>query len=515
MTSDALQQLLHIPDAPGALFPRGGAYDPALNVWVCHEFRELVAASSPEQMAMWDAFAVLAIAAGALHRQQIQDSKAGNIWPQSWIEQQAGEQLVAFCQEHPTAATPYACVTNEERVLPYSIAYREPLAQLTAGLELALACHTPSAQLQRTYLQALKAAYHDDPNRQSDLDLMNQADVAWVEIPGDVPLLLMCEFTESYSDPIKRLVGNQPIVTQWAQAVAAANGVGPWRCFFEFRVLSLVDTVLTPAEIAGIRATNRHLYAAYSSSLPSQNVKTEFRRAVITGGHGANPPKSAKNYPNQEWIRSQVGYRNIIFANQVEEKVKREVIPALRAAFATPWAQAEQIVETIVRANALVVVAHEESHPWVTFPEVSWLEELKSTILGIYSMMQNPAIVHDVADGLVCEVASALLLHRYHHYLLRRGDTQFEDYYIGDTIFLTHLRRGGFFQVNAAGKICDVHREKAAELVVSFAQRLLAIKRGQETPLALYDDLFAEAHIYDHFAGWAESQPYFEGVWSA
>ena len=515
MTSDALRQLLQIPDAPGVLLPRGGAYDPALNVWVCHEFRDLVAASSPEQIALWEAFADLAIAAGALHRQQILDSKAGNIWPQGWIEQQAGAQLVAFCQENPTAATPYACVTNNKNILPYSTAYRKPLAKLTAGLELAAACQDASAQQQQPYLQALKTAYRYEPNRASDLDHMNAADVAWVEIPGDVPLLLMCEFTESYSDPIKRLVDNQPVVTQWAQAVAAAHGLGPWRFFFEFRVLALVDTVLTPEEIAGIRATNRRLYADYSTALPSANVKTEFRRAVITGGHGANPPKSAKNYPNQEWIRSQIGYRNIIFANQVEEKVKREVIPALRAAFATPWAQADQIVETVVRANALVVVAHEETHPWVTFPEVSWLEELKSTILGMYSIVQNPAIVHDVADGLICEVASALLLHRYHHYLLRHGDSQFEDYYIGDTIFLTYLWRGGFFQVSAVGEICDVNREKATELLVSFAHRIQTIKRGQETPLALYEDLFADAQIYDRFIGWAETQPYFESIWSA
>lgn len=515
MTSDALRQLLQIPEAPGVLFPRGGAYDPALNVWVCHEFRDLVAASAPAQRMFWDALATLALAGGALHRQQIADSKAGKMWPQAWIEQKAGDQLVAFCQQHPTAATPYACLTDQQEILPYSIAYQAFLAQLTTGLDLALDCQDLSAQQQRAYLQALKTAYRDEPHRQSDLDYMNQADVAWVEIPGEVPLLLMCEFTESYSDPIKRLVGNQPVVTQWAQAVAAANGVGPWRFFFEFRVLGLVDTVLTPDEIAAIRATNRRLYADYSNSLPSQNVKTEFRRALITGGHGANPPKSAKNYPNQEWIRSHVGYRNIIFANQVEEKVKREVIPALRAAFATPWAQAEPIVETIVRANALVVVAHEETHPWVTFPEVSWLEELKSTILGIYSIVQNPAIAHDVADSLICEVASALLLHRYHHYLLRQGDSQFEDYYIGDTIFLTYLWQGGFFRLTPAGQIVDIHREKAEALLVSFAQRLLAIKRGQESPLGLYEALFAAAQIYDRFAGWAETQPYFESLWSA
>ena len=515
MTNDALRQLLQIPDAPGVLFPRGGAYNPALNVWVCHEFRDLVAASSPEQIALWEALATLAIAAGALHRQQILDSKAGKLWPQSWIEQKAGNQLVTFCQQHPEAATPYVCLTDQQEILPYSIAYRDFLAQLTTGLDLALGCPDPSAQQQRAYLQALRTAYQDDPQRSSDLDFMNTADMAWVEIPGEVPLLLLCEFTESYSDPIKRLVDNQPVVTQWAQAVAAAHGLGPWRFFFEFRVLALVDTVLTPEEIAGIRATNRRLYADYSTALPSANVKTEFRRAVITGGHGANPPKSAKNYPNQEWIRSQIGYRNIIFANQVEEKVKREVIPALRAAFATPWAQADQIVETVVRANALVVVAHEETHPWVTFPEVSWLEELKSTILGMYSIVQNPAIVHDVADGLICEVASALLLHRYHHYLLRHGDSQFEDYYIGDTIFLTYLWRGGFFQVSAVGEICDVNREKATELLVSFAHRIQTIKRGQETPLALYEDLFADAQIYDRFIGWAETQPYFESIWSA
>lgn len=514
MTNDALQRLLHLPEAAGVVFPRGGAYDPALNVWVCHAFQQLIAESTAEQIELFAAFATIALAAGALHQQQIADSKAGNLWPQRWIEEKAGDQLVAYCQRYPAAATPYACVNDRAVVTPYSIAYREPLARITAGIERALACSDPSAQQQRAYLAALAAAYAYDPERQSDVAQMDQADCAWVEIPGDVPLLLLCEFTENYSDPLKRWVTHQPVVAAWARDVAAQNGLGPWRFFFEFRVLGLVDDVLTPAEIAGIRATNRRLYRELSDTLPSENVKTEFRRALITGGHGANPPKSAKNYPNQSWIRSQVGYRNIIFANQVEEKIKHEVVPALRMAFATPWAQSEQLMATIVRANALTTVAHEETHPWVTFTEVSWLEELKSTILGIYSILQTSALDQPIAECVLSEVASALLLHRYHHYLLRRGDSQFEDYYIGDTLFLTHLWRGGFFITDQAGKIVDIQQAKAEELLVSFAQSIMAIKQGQASPFALYEALFDEASIYERFTGWAENQAYFERLWA-
>ncbi|MBX3011081.1 MAG: hypothetical protein KF832_06215 [Caldilineaceae bacterium] len=515
MNAAALQQLLQIPQAPGALFPRGGAYDPALNVWVCHAFGQLIAASSPAERALFAAFATLALAGGALHQQQIADSKAGKLWPMAWIDQQAGDQLVAFCEHHPVAATPYACINNDLQVTPYSHAYQAALARVNAGLAQALACAAPSIRQQQPYLQALQRAYHYDPARLSDLALMEQVDQAWVSIPTDVPFLLMCEFTESYSDPLKRWVMNQPQVTTWARTVAEQTGLGPWRFFFEFRVLGLVDNLLTPSEITGIRATNRRLYRDLSDTLPADEVKTEFRRALITAGHGANPPKSAKNYPNQAQIRSELGYRNIIFANQVEEKIKREVVPSLRMAFATPWAQAEAVEATILRANALTTVAHEETHPWVTFPEVSWLEELKSTILGLYSILQTPTIHHALADSLLSEVASALLLHRYHHYLLQQGDAQFEDYYIGDTIFLTYLWRGGYFISDARGYIVDVDPTQAEPLLVTFAHRLMAIKQGHETPLDLYTDLFAEAQIYQRFTGWAENQPYFEQLWAA
>ncbi len=513
--SPALASLLQIPQAPAALFPRGGAYDPARNVWICHEFAELIAESSPEQRDLFERFAELALAAGQVHRQQILDSQAGKIWPQRWIDEQNGAALIDFSTAHPTAALPYACLNDRLEVTPFSVAYRHSLAPVRQGIEAVLASPAPSAVQQAPYLHALHAAYTHDPARQSDLAWMNRADAQWVDIPTDVPYLLMCEFSESYSDPLKRLVVNQPDVAAWATDVTEQTGLGPWRFFFEFRVLGNLDSVLHPAEIVAIRATNRQLYRDISDFLPSEQVKTEFRQSIITAGHGANPPKSAKNYPNQTDIRRDIGYRNIIFANQVQEKMRKEVIPALRAAIPADWAQADWFADTMIRANALSVVAHEETHPWATFGGIPWLEELKCDILGLYSILQIPTIHDEIADLIITSVASDLLLHRYHTYLQSRGDSQFDDYHTGGTIWLTHLYRGGFFQLDGDGKVIDVVRAQAVPLLESFARRIMTIKTGATTHTALYDDLFDHAMIYTRFHGWAETQAYFEQLWAS
>lgn len=255
-----------------------------------------------------------------------------------------------------------------------------------------------------------------------------------------------------------------------------------WRFFFEFRVLGNLDSVLKPAEILAIRATNRRLYREISDFLPAEQVKTEFRQSIITAGHGANPPKSAKNYPNQTQIRQAVGYRNIIFANQVQEKMRKEVIPALQAAIPADWAHAAWFADTLLRANALSVVAHEETHPWATFGGIPWLEELKCDILGLYSILQTPLIQDEIADLLVSSVASDLLLHRYHTYLQKRGDSQFDDYHTGGTIWLTHLYRGGFFRLDGDDKVIDVERSQAVPLLERFAKRMMAIKAGRNHP---------------------------------
>jgi len=514
LSIEALAHLRQIPTRPTTQFPRGGAYDPATNVWICNEFEEIITEAGAEERSLWQGCALTALAAGALHRRQLQDNAAGRVWPAQWIREKNGKEIVAFCRAHPDAATPYACLNDAYHIAPYSTFYQQELSGVVRGLNALLHCGATSAMQQAPYLAALKEAYTVDPTRRSDLAWMNRADEAWVAIAADVPYLILCEFSENYSDPLKRLVLDQAVVSDWATAVSHENGLGPWRSYFEFRVLGRVDNTVTPAEIAAIRATNRALYMASSDFVPSTNVKTEFRRAIITGGHGANPPKSAKNYPNQAGIRRDIGYRNIIFANQLEEKIRREAIPALRAALPTEWIVSDAFVATTIRANALKVVAHEETHPWSVFHGITWMEEMKADLLGMYSIMNSPTIDVDLADLLVSSVAADLLLHRYHRFLVaEKNDAQFEDYHIGGTILLNHLLRGGFFQLDEQGMAVDIDRSVAGRLIEEMAQRIMAIKAGQESHSALYDELFDEEAVYRRFRGWSESQAYFEDLW--
>jgi hypothetical protein len=497
-----LTTLLEIPHRPGAMPTRGGIYDPEHNVWISHEFPELAAAASPGLRRRLDGWAELALAAGALHKQQLADAKAGRVWPLRWIEARDGDAVVRFCRAQPAAASPYACVQEDGEVLTYTHAYRRELAVVRRALARLVALEGEQTPSSAPYFAALYEAFAYDAARASDLEAMAAVDLAWLELPSEVAWLPIAEFTENYADPLKNQISHQPAVAAWAQAVGQQHGIGPWKNFFEFRLLAQMDELLSVEEVTAIRATVRHLYRAASDSEPSTHVRTEFRRALINGGHGAYPPKSAKNYPNQDWIRDQYGYRNVVFANQAAEKVREGNAPALRAAFATEWAQRDDFVERLLRANALFMIAHEESHPWVRLQEVSWLEELKADVLGLYALLECPEIEDEIGDLVVVVVGAGLLLHRQQREGEGAGAAQLQDYYIATTLFLTHLLRGGFFVRDQDGFVVDVDRSLAAPRVASFAQRILAIKAGGETAAALYEDLYQGAAVYSHFRGW-------------
>lgn len=112
---------------------------------------------------------------------------------------------------------------------------------------------------------------------------------------------------------------------------------------------------------------------------------------------------------------------NIVYTNQVENSITYEMIPALQAAFATDGARAEKLESSFMRTRALFLIAHEETHPWATFNEITWMEEWKCDILGLWSLIKALQVKDEVADIVISCVASSLLLHRYHSYLQGRG----------------------------------------------------------------------------------------------
>lgn len=510
-----LDMLLKIQQDKDVIFTRAGAYSPTLNIWIADDLSRDIQTASAERRHLLEAYAAMAIAAGAIHRQQLADNEKGLIWPLQWIKNRDGRQLVAFCRENPLAANPYCCVNDSGEIIPYSQAYRDHLEGFLVGLGQALISNDISAQQQLPYFQALQTAFSFDTARKSDLAMMNDVDVAWVKTPKDIEILLLAEFTESYSDPLQQWVAEQPYVTAWAQEIADQTGLGPWKVYFEARVFDQSDEVLSSSEIEAIRVNNASLYREITKEQPSTNASTEFRRVLIVAGHGANPPKSAKNYPNQNWIRESVGYRNIVFANQAEAIVRDEIVPALRAAFATDWAQSKDLFDVAYRTRALFLVGHEETHPWASFPEVSWMEEFKSDVLGLWSIATAPQIKDDLADILISTVGGILLLHRHHQFLLERGDTQFQDYHVGDTIFLSHLLYSGFLVQDENGIVFDVDRSKARPALESLAKRIINVKKGSDSILSFKNSLYNDARIFNHFVGWKEHQNYFEKIWGS
>jgi hypothetical protein len=120
-----------------------------------------------------------------------------------------------------------------------------------------------------------------------------------------------------------------------------------------------------------------------------------------------------------------------------------------------------------------------------------------------------------VQEHCFCESSGILLLHRHHQFLLERGDTQFQDYHVGDTIFLSHLLNSGFLIQDENGIVFDVDQSKARPALESLAERIFNVKKGSDSILSFKNSLYNDARIFNHFVGWKEHQNYFEKIWGS
>lgn len=141
------------------------------------------------------------------------------------------------------------------------------------------------------------------------------------------------------------------------------------------------------------------------------------------------------------------------------------------------------------------------------------MEEFKSNVLGLWSLSNSPTIKVDIGDVLKIDLGAMLLLHRYHTHLLKKGDEQFSDYHIGNTIFLNHLLQQGVLMTDRDGRIVDMNVKNILSALEGMAKRVIAIRLGKDTIQSLYDDLH-KPYIYDRFPGWGENQAYFETLWT-
>jgi hypothetical protein len=500
-----LATLLAAASAPTAIATRAGAYAPDLNVWVCRELLDGTLQAADYGEGVLEGFAALAIASGALHLRQLADARGGRVWPRAWIESADGAALLALAERAPGVGSAFACVHAEEGAVPYTVAYRPQLTAVVQAIDDLLALADPAARTALDplveFLAGLRRALTDEELYLGPHATLDIAEVAWLQIPDAAQLLPLMGFTENYADPLKPHIQQNPAVQAWAKSVSAQTGLPPWKTFFEFRLFDRIDGVVNPAEIGQIEAAIRRFYTPVSDQVPAAQTGTEFRRVIFCGGHGAHPPKSAKNYPNQDWIRQQHGYRNILFFNQVEDKVQTGVIPALQACFATEWANRPDMATRILRAHTLFLISHELSHPWLQFGELSWLEEMKCDVLGLNALLNSPEFAAEADDILIARVAADLHQYRRYHALAGQEAAQIHDYYVGNTIFVSHLLKCGFFRLDAHGQVVDIDLARGKPLIAELARRILAIHAGEETPAALYAEHFHDAEVYGRFGG--------------
>ncbi len=493
----SLHNLISIVHDPAATFSRGGYYHPTKNIWVPETLAEMVAGEPPEYQPLLEVLADVALAAGQLHRRQIDDAHNGRLWPQAWIERRDGAALRAALQAVPAVGSHYTVVQldAEGRVhtQPFSRYYADllkPLRRALSRVERA----GPAATPLRPYLQALQRAMTPG-EREDDAPLFLEANRAWVKIPFDAPYLLLAEFTEVYSDPLARLIAGDPETVTWLDE----RQLDPWKCFFEFRVLKRSEGI-SREQVLAIRQTNKRLYSPYYA-IPDEvleRVSLEWRVALMVAGHGALPPRTAKNYPNADEVRRTEGYKNVIYVNSITGNAPN-LCQRLRDNFQTAWAHGPDLEARLIRGRQIDVTAHEETHPWLPV-SVQWLEEFKASLLGIWSAYQSGAFsAQDMTFALLSTIAATLDLAVLHWRKRQANEHELEAYYIGDTIFVEFARQAGVLIEDDSGRIVDVQPERFATALPPLVDQVLETVRGLRPP----DDLrqkYMDERVWDRFA---------------
>ncbi len=492
-----LQELVSIVGAPTATYSRGGYYHPDKNIWVPEKLADMAAAEPPEYQALLEVLASAALAAGQIHRRQMGDAQNGRLWPQAWVENKDGVALRAALQAVPVVGSPYAAVQvdgeGHVQVHPFSRYYAnvlKPIGQALARIE----SMGPAAEPLVPYVRALRRAFAPG-ERQDDQPLFAEANRAWVKIPFDVPYLLLAEFTECYSDPLAHALSGDRETINWL----TEHKVDPWKCFFEFRVLKLSEGI-SHDKVLAIRRTNKQLYSPYYTISDDvlERVSLEWRVAMMVAGHGALPPRTAKNYPNDDEIRQTEGYKNIVYINSIYGNASN-LCQRLRDNLCQPWANQPDLADRMILGRQIAVTAHEETHPWLPV-NLQWLEEFKASLLGMYSVHQSAKFAQADLDSMLLATVAATLDVVVTHWRKRQsGEYDQEPYYIGNTIFAECARQAGVLVEDASGRIVDVQPDRFAPMLFQLAEETLQAVRGLQPVDALYQKYYDE-RVWDRFA---------------
>jgi len=469
---------------------KGGNWSKQYGLWVDQKIRGYLD-DSPNQREIVERLGEVGLSVGKLFALQMEDTDNGKMYPSDLD----ARTFLEAARTNPSAGDPYSLLPNlHDPAIPYSHAYREPLSQLRESLtNLSL---NPDLD---EYTKALLHAYSFDPERTSDLTAFHDVDATWVNIPSDTKLLFFAEPTEPYYDPLRAKLGQDPNVVQWAKDVTRNNQLGPWRNFFEFRLLIQEPSVISDEDIQTIRETSRSLFSRTSDVNPP--VSLEFRRLLIASGNGAFPAKVAKNYPNFNDIRDTIGYKNIVYTNMVEQGVVTQFVPTIEEFFGDT-ALKEFDIHQLTRSSALGIVAHEENHPFQRHEGNTVFEELKASINGTTALIKSGKFSERDLHALYLGMIYGSLFRRKQVLKARsEGDEKtergIEAYYKGSTILLNFLTENGAF-LTTDGRVTDIDYSKFEKGIISLSSQLEAVRQGS-VPVSEINSNYGNEDVWHQF----------------
>lgn len=480
---------------PNLLIPeRGGSYSRQLNIWFDDGIDWLVDDFAPPDRIFTKAMAKLALAIGQAHKVQTEDAEQKRMWPKEFFGEKG--RLLDAAGNNPSISDPYCLLADgaDKQGIPYSHAYRKELAEARQAITQAGVSGSSSVSHLKGYLDNLLKVYTYDPGRTTDLPFIHDADCEWVKIPPESEFLVFAEPTEAYQDPLRVSVGQDRQVNEWVGQVEANIGIPPWRNFFEFRLMQKSEDMITQEEISAIRETSRSMYERGSAGKVLASL--EFRRLLLGSGQGIYPAKSAKNYPNFEDIRKNYGYKNVVYTNMVKMSVETELLLALKTTFKKPWLKDKNLPERLVRGKCLLIVAHEENHPFKRMSDTT-LEELKSSINGMHAVAQSRRFSkQEIEDMILSEIAAALDNRRVLQEAILKNDQvsqrAIDAYYKEGMIFLNHLLKEGVFDLGINCQATDINFELLQEAVASLVRLLDQARDKQVRPSYIYQTLGKE-----------------------
>ncbi|MCA9308172.1 hypothetical protein KC980_01550 [candidate division WWE3 bacterium] len=475
---------------------RGGMYSKQLNVWVKEDLQELVQSLDAKEQGYIDCLAAIALAVGQIHKKQLEDGQNHVTWPKEFFEQDGVEKFTQAIKSFPQIGDPFAVVSDKFTITPYSRQYAEHLTDFVKAAYKASEYTEDFATPLAPYLKQLVKTFSFNSNKESDLEDMRATDTAWVNTKAEAKYLIFAEPTEVYQDPLRPLLGGNNSVLKIAGEYEAKQGLDFWKNMFEFRLMVKQDSQVSLKEMQDLRDTSKKLFM--DQNYKPVPVSLEFRELYFAAGQGAYPAKTAKNYPNFLDIRKDVGYKNTLYTNMLEQALVLEIVPNLEKAFGILNKQPQELM----RGRVLAVLAHEENHPFKRM-EATTLEELKATVNGLNALIESPTFLEqDIKDAFLVDIGGALEVHIKMRNAKNEGDINkqnaLEAYYVADTIFVNYFAQAGVLKTDNTEKITQIDFTNLEAGAKGLMCLLEDVRTGKTTAEQVYKE-YKKEDIWEKF----------------